>query len=76
MDDNFEVADVFYMVYVQGGHSPTIKHTSRRSASIEAERLTKATKMPTYVLKAVGMFYAVKVTEPTYAVKGLSLHEA
>jgi len=68
-----EKPDVFYMVYAQGGHSPTTKHVSRRSANQEALRITEKTNMPCYVLRAVGMFYAVQVTTPTYKVQGVSL---
>lgn len=68
-----EKPEVFYMVYVEGGKSPSVKHTSRRSALKEAFRLTEQTKMPAYILRAVGMTYAIEVTKPTYEIKGISL---
>ncbi|MDE3021633.1 MAG: hypothetical protein KGI54_07205 [Pseudomonadota bacterium] len=69
-----ENPEIFYMVYMEGGKSPTTKHTSRRAATFEAARLTEKTRMPTYILKAVGMQYSsVVFTQPTYAVRGISL---
>ena len=68
-----EKPEVFYMVYLDGGDSPTIKHTSRNSADAEARRLTEKTRMSCYTLKAVGMHYSSQVLNPSYVTKGISI---
>ena len=44
----------FYMVYLEGGGSPTKQHTTEASAAVEAERLAKSNKKNAYVLRPVG----------------------
>lgn len=43
----------FFMVFVEGGNSPTFKHQFRENAATEAKRLTQLTSKKTYVLKTV-----------------------
>ena len=43
----------FFMIYVEGKDSPTIKHESYDSAIYEAERLARKTKKQVYVLEAI-----------------------
>lgn len=44
----------FYMVYVEGSGSPTVKHSTRTLANQEAERLSRNNPgQEVYVLKAV-----------------------
>ena len=63
----------FYMVYAEGGESPRTRHPSRISAIREASRLAKITMNKCYVLKAIGMQYAVVEMKPTMTTKGISL---
>lgn len=51
------VPTTFYMVYVEGQNSPTVRHNTRRAANAEAERLAKHTHRRVYVLKAVSSVY-------------------
>jgi hypothetical protein len=44
---------VFYMIYVEGGNSPTYKHDSYESASKEAYRLAGTTGKEVFILSAV-----------------------
>ena len=44
---------VFYMIYVEGGNSPTCKHDSYESASKEAYRLAGTTGKEVFILSAV-----------------------
>lgn len=41
----------FYMVYLDGGSTPTFKHDTYDSAVIEARRLSSMHERKTYVLK-------------------------
>ena len=41
------------MVFVEGEHTPSCKHTSIESAEMEAKRLTEQTKKTSYVLASV-----------------------
>lgn len=43
----------FYMVYVQGEHTPTYQHEELTSAENEAQRLTELTGKKAYVLATV-----------------------
>lgn len=45
--------ECFYMCYVEGADSPTVKHSDIESARAEAERLTLKMGKPTYLLHAV-----------------------
>jgi hypothetical protein len=44
---------VFYMIYVEGGNSPTYKHDSYESASKEAYRLAGTTGKEVFILSAI-----------------------
>lgn len=44
---------VFYMIYVEGGNSPTYKHDSYESASKEAYRLAGTTGKEFFILSAI-----------------------
>lgn len=48
----------FYMVFVEGGQSPKVKHATQEQASTEAYRLAKDTGKTVYVLIA-GHGYSV-----------------
>jgi hypothetical protein len=43
----------FFMVFVEGEHSPTYKHACIENAELEAKRLTDLTKKPSYVLASI-----------------------
>lgn len=43
----------FFMVYREGGASPTHRHTTEESAKQEAERIARESKARTFVLKAI-----------------------
>ena len=51
----------FYMIYVEGGNAPAIKHNDNIDALREAERLAIKTQKKTYVLKAEQLVEAVGV---------------
>lgn len=40
----------FWMIYVEGGHTPTYKHSTYESAMAEAKRLAELTNKPAYIL--------------------------
>lgn len=42
----------FYMCYVEGGNSPTYKHTTLESATTEAKRLADVTGKEVTILEA------------------------
>ena len=42
----------FYMLHVEGGSAPTVKHATVKDARKEAERLVKKENKPVYLLKA------------------------
>ncbi|HEY5590647.1 MAG TPA: hypothetical protein VIK55_06475 [Paludibacter sp.] len=50
----------FYMVFVEGEHTPTFKHSLYDSALTEAKRLTEKTSKTSYVL---GTIVSVKLPE-------------
>jgi hypothetical protein len=45
--------NAFYMLYVEGGNSPTATHMSRIEAYAEAERLARKTLKRVYILKGI-----------------------
>ncbi len=47
---------IFFMVYVEYGNTPTAKHTSLESAEAEAKRLAKMTNKKAYVLCTLKSF--------------------
>ena len=50
------MTNTFYMVFVEGGNSPTYRHTSEESAEKEAKRLATLTKKKVWVLATVKSF--------------------
>lgn len=42
----------FYMIYVEGGNTPTYKHETYKQALEEAKRLTQRLNKPAYILEA------------------------
>mgnify|MGYP001618736035 CR=1 FL=1 len=46
----------FFMVYLDGGDSPRVRHATEPFAAAEAQRLVAATGKAAYVLKAVRAF--------------------
>lgn len=48
---------IFWMVYTEGGSSPTMKHFIKDDAINEAKRLTKRTKRRTCVLEATDILF-------------------
>jgi len=53
----------FYMVFVDGGNSPSHKHENSYSANAEAERLAMLTRKRTYVLGTITSFSVQKVVQ-------------
>ena len=51
----------FYMIYVEGGSTPTVKHNNPIDAQKEAERLALRTNKKTYILKAEQLVEAVGI---------------
>lgn len=45
--------DYFFMCFVEGGSSPTVKHETENIALTEAKRLCDSTGKRVYVLKAL-----------------------
>ncbi len=46
---------VFYMLHVDGGESPTARHSNMEQAMTEGRRLASLTKKPVFILKALTM---------------------
>lgn len=44
----------FWMVYVESGDTPKVKHLTRQSAKEEAARLANKTGKVVYILEAIG----------------------
>lgn len=55
--------ETFYMVFVEGGNTPTYKHKSQESAETEAKRLARAFKKKAFVLTTVKSFEIIEFTE-------------
>lgn len=51
----------FYMIYVEGGSTPAVKHNDSMDALKEAERLATMTKKKVYILKAEQLVEAVGI---------------
>lgn len=51
----------FYMIYVEGGNTPAVKHNNPIEAQREAERLATMTRKKTYILKAEQLVEAVGI---------------
>ena len=45
-------SETFYMLHVEGGSAPTVKHATVEAARKEAERLAKKENKPVYLLNA------------------------
>lgn len=45
--------EAFWMIYVEGGGSPTFKHTTWQSVETEAKRLAQQTGKKVYILGSV-----------------------
>lgn len=43
----------FFMIYVEGGHSPVVQHLEIKTAIEEASRLTLKTGRPTHILQSI-----------------------
>lgn len=50
------MGESFYMVFVEGGDSPTYKHDTIESAEEEAKRLAQLTKREAIVLASIKSF--------------------
>ena len=50
----------FYMIYLEGGQTPTYKHPTIESADREAKRLTEKTGKKAYVLVALKSIQVMK----------------
>ena len=48
--------EIFFMVFVQGEHTPSYKHSSIESAETEAKRLAKLLSKKAYVLCSIKSF--------------------
>jgi hypothetical protein len=46
----------FYMLYVEGGDSPTFKHETLEGAETEAKRLAQLTKQKVIILTTIKSF--------------------
>jgi hypothetical protein len=60
-----ESNNAFWMVYVEHGEAPTVRHKTMVEAQKEAMRLTERTKRPTHVLKSVGC-YEIPMPRPEW----------
>jgi len=52
-EGKFVPMDKFWMLYVEGGQSPTHKHFDKNAAKIEAERLARISNERVHVLESV-----------------------
>lgn len=55
--------DVFYMVYVEGASTPSVKHVEYQAALSEARRLAIVTGRQTYVLAAMNVIKVLTEVE-------------
>ncbi len=54
--------DAFWMVWNPNGHAPTYRHSSRHSATVEAERLARGNRGQTFfVLQALSKTVLVDI---------------
>ena len=58
----------FWMVFVDGGNSPTAKHYEKTTAIAEAERLAIKTTKQSYVMECVERFVMPTPSVSRYAV--------
>lgn len=52
--------DYFFMCYVEGANSPTVKHEDLQTALHEAKKLADKTEKEVFILKAVKSVSSVK----------------
>lgn len=57
-----EKEDFFFMVYVEGEHTPAYKHNDLTSAETEAKRLAESLNRKAYVLCSIKSFEINKFT--------------
>ena len=50
------MANKFYMIFVEGGNAPAVKHSNYNLAEIEAKRLAEVTGKKAYILCTVRSF--------------------
>lgn len=50
------MASKFYMIFVEGGNTPAVKHSNYKLAEIEAKRLAEVTGKKAYILCTVRSF--------------------
>ncbi|WP_259295885.1 hypothetical protein [Bacteroides xylanisolvens] len=64
-----EKEDFFFMVYVEGEHTPAYKHSDLTSAETEAKRLAESLNRKAYVLCSIKSFevnkFMVRDCRPT-----------
>ena len=58
-----EKEDFFFMVYVEGEHTPAYKHSDLTSAETEAKRLAESLNRKAYVLCSIKSFEVNKFIE-------------
>jgi hypothetical protein len=46
----------FFMLYVEGGNNPKVKHETLEAILIEAERLARLTQKKVHILKSLSTF--------------------
>lgn len=52
MRNTYKKPEPFYMVYAEGGNTPTVKHEDYDTALEEAQRLSDKLRVPCYVLES------------------------
>lgn len=55
--------ETFWMVFAEGGNTPTYKHSSQQSAEIEAKRIAKLSGKKVFVLCTVKSYMVYQFTE-------------
>jgi hypothetical protein len=55
--------DRFYMIYVEDGNNPFVKHETLESAEKEAKRLAEKTKKKTWVLCTLKSYEVIQFQE-------------
>lgn len=54
------VIERFWMIYVQGGHSPEVIHTEFKKAHEEAIRMCQNESKPVWVLESIRQYWTEK----------------
>lgn len=69
----------FFMVYVEGGSTPTVKHTSKESAEMEAQRIANTFGKKAFILEAYSIAIPeevnIKINSYDAAIKYLGLRD-